>query len=73
MVGSSNVELAITHALADPGFPVGSANLIKGSINSRRPCFHKLSVETKESGPLGCGNAGCTPMDLPMTLLNRHS
>ena len=44
--------------VADPGFPVGGANLI-GGANSRCGYVSKnLYVKTKESGPLGACTGG---------------
>ena len=48
-------------SVADPGFPIGGANLI-GGVNSRRGYISKnLYIEMKESGPLG----GCAGSALP--------
>ena len=51
--------------MADPGFPVGGADLV-GGANSQGGCFKNLYVKMKESGSLGA-RAGGAPLDPPMT------
>ena len=53
--------------VADPGFPVGGANLIGGGANSRGGYVLKnLYVKMKESGPLGGVHTGGAPPDPPV-------
>ena len=52
--------------MADPGYPVGGVDLVRGGVDSRGSYVSKiLYVKTKESGPIG-GRAPGTPLNPPM-------
>ena len=52
-------------AVVDPGFPIGSTELV-GGVRSRCSSVSKnLYVKRKESEPLGASTVGA-PLDLPM-------
>ena len=59
-----------TYSVADPGFPAGAVDLVRGCVDSRGSYISQiLYVEMKESGPLGGRAPGTPPLDPPMLLL----
>ena len=51
--------------MADPGFPIGGANLVGGANSQGGYVSKNLYVKMKESGALG-GACQQHPLDLPM-------
>ena len=63
--GSLRVQLCGL-AVADPGFPVGGAELVGGRQLPRRLCFKKFVCQNERIWTLRGGMHQRRPLDLPM-------